>query len=203
MRKVIGVLMIVLSVAVYIIAMRGKVQSDKVNHGEEVATLVNSEKKITQIENKIDIAYPDKPAEVIAIHNELMKIFYGNIFTSEGLEDYARTIRKIYSTELQSLNSLDTQIQNLQIEKDYIDTIDINLVASEVKEIYVLKDEEGKETRAEVNVIHTTNQGSLYRTYFLINEDGLWKINAWENQEAENTSSAESTSSVEETKSEE
>lgn len=203
MRKVIGILLMVICVAVYLISMRGKVQSDKVNHGGEAATSVSSEKKIAQIEKKIDTAYPDKPTEVIAIHNELMKIFYGNMSTSESLEDYARTIRKIYSTELQSLNSLETQIQDLEAEKEYIDATDITLVASEVKEVYVLKDEKGKETKAEVNVMHTTNQGSVNRTYFLVNEDGVWKINAWENQEAVNTSNTESTSSVEEIKSEE
>lgn len=202
MRKMIGIFIMVLVIGIYVIAMRGKTQNDKGTTQKETATSIDQYKNITQIEEKIDNAYPEKPAEVVALHNELMKIFYSQIPTGETLEDYARTIRKLYSTELQNLNSIETQVRDLETEKAYIESIDITLVASQIKEIYISKSEEGSKERAEVNVMHTTNQGTLYRTYFLINEEGLWKINSWENKEAVNTSSAGTTSS-EETKLEE
>ena len=201
MRKVIGIFIIVIVIAVYIIAMGGKTQSNKEGTQNNVNTSVNSDRNITEIEKEIDTVYPEKPAKVVALHNELMKIFYSQNSTSEILEDYARAIRKIYSIELQNLNSLETQVKDLEAEKVYIDSIDMTLVASEIKEVYISKDDKGHENKAEVNVIHATNQGTLYRTYFLVNEEGLWKINAWENQEAANTSSETETSSVTDTSS--
>lgn len=203
MRKIIGILIMVLVIAIYVIAMRGKIQDYKGEAQNEVTQAVGSDKKIMQIEEEIDTGYPEKPTEVVALHNELMKIFYSQMPTSETLEDYARTIRKIYSSELQSLNSLEAQVRDLETEKAYIESAGITLVTSEIKEVYISKDEKGNQDKAEVNVIHATNQGILYRTYFLINEEGAWKINAWENQEATNTSGAEDITSAEETKSEE
>ena len=201
MRKVIGILTIVIVIAIYVISMGGKTQRGTTP--KEVTTSVNGDRKITQIEEEIDTAYPEKPAGVVALHNELMKILYSDISNSETLEDYARTIRKIYSEELQNLNSLETQVKDLKTEKAYIESIDMILIASEIKEVYISKNEEGHEDKAEVNVIHATNQGTLNRTYFLVNEEGSWKINAWENQEVAETSSVEDTSSAQEIKSEE
>ena len=203
MRKIIGIFIMVLVIGIYVIAMRGRGQNDKSATQKETVTSIDGYKNITQIEEKIDTAYPEKPAEVVALHNGLMKIFYSQIPTGETLEDYARTIRKLYSTELQNLNLIETQVRDLETEKAYIESTDITLVASQIKEIYISKSGEGGEEKAEVNVMHTTNQGTLYRTYFLINEEGLWKINSWENKEAVNTSSAETTSSEQETKLEE
>lgn len=202
MRKMIGILIMVIVIAVYVIAMIGKTSNDKSSANKEKTTSVSSDQKIAQIEEKIDTAYPEKPAEIVTLHNELMKIFYSQLSTSESLEDYARTIRKIYSKEFQNLNSLEAQVEELETEKEYIKSINITLVASEIKEVYISKDKEGHEDKAEVNVAHATNQGMLYRTYFLINEDGAWKINAWKNQVVDNTNGAEDTTSAKEIKSE-
>lgn len=202
MRKIIGIFIMVFVIGIYVIAMKGRTQNDKSAAQKETVTSIDGYKNITQIEEKIDTAYPEKPAEVMALHNELMKIFYSQIPTGETLEDYARTIRKLYSTELQNLNSIETQVRDLETEKAYNESLNITLVVSQIKEIYISKSEERGEEKAEVNVMHITNQGTLYRTYFLINEEGLWKIDSWENKEAVNTSSTETTSS-EETKLEE
>lgn len=202
MRKIIGIFIMVFVIGIYVIAMKGRTQNDKSAAQKETVTSIDGYKNITHIEEKIDTAYPEKPAEVMAFHNELMKIFYSQIPTGETLEDYARTIRKLYSTELQNLNLIETQVRDLETEKAYNESLNITLVVSQIKEIYISKSEERGEEKAEVNVMHITNQGTLYRTYFLINEEGLWKIDSWENKEAVNTSSTETTSS-EETKLEE
>lgn len=202
MRKVIGVLIIVFVIGVYILSMRGKIQSvQNESQGGETAS-VETYTTIAQIEKKIDTAYPEKPAQVAALHNELMKIFYSQLASNETIEDYARTIRKLYTTELQGLNSIESQVGDLKTEKAYTDSIELTLVVSEITEVYISKDQEGNEEEAEVNVRHVTSQGTLYRTYFLINEDGLWKINAWESQEAQaanQTTNTQETDSVEST----
>lgn len=183
MRKLIGVLIIVFVVGIYILSMRGKIQSVQNENKESVSEQTYT--TIAQIEKKIDTAYPEKPAHVVALHNEMMKIFYTPLTSNETLEDYARTIRKLYTTELQQLNSVEAQVSELETEKAYVESIELKLVVSEITEIYISKDQDGNEKEAEVNVRHVTSQGTLYRTYFLINEDGLWKINAWENQQAQ------------------
>ena len=209
MRKVIGILIIVFVIGFYIIAVRGKIQGVQgTSQNGEIASTENYT-TIAEIEKKIDHSYPEKPAQVVALHNELMKMYYSKLTSDETLEDYARTIRKLYSKELQGLNSLESQVRDLEVEKIYIDSIDLTLVISETTEVYISKDQEGNEQEAEVNVRHVTSQGTLYRTYFLINEDGVWKINAWDNQQTSATSpgvdtqennSVEHTPSAEETK---
>lgn len=209
MRKVIGILIIVFVIGFYILSMRGKIQSVQNENQSGETVSVENYTTIAQIEKKIDTSYPEKPAHVVALHNELMKIFYSQLASNETLEDYARTIRKLYTTELQGLNSIELQVLDLETEKAYIDSIELRLLVSEIAEVYISKDQEGHEEEAEVNVKHVTSQGTLYRTYFLINEDGLWKINAWENQEGQQnnqtisiqeTDSVESTHSTDETK---
>lgn len=209
MRKVIGILIIVFVVGFYILSMGGKIHSIQNENQNEKTVSVETYTTIEQIDKKLDTAYPEKPAQVVALHNELMKIFYSQLPSNETIVDYARTIRKIYATEFQELNSVETQVSALETEKAYIDSVELNLVASEITEVYISKDQEGNEEEAEVNVRHVTNQGTLYRTYFLINEDGLWKINAWESNQAQGnnqtittqeTDSVESTQTTEEAK---
>lgn len=182
MRKMIGVLMMVVVVGGFIMATRGRI----IDNGRQTQNTDNQEaesnQKIATIEEQLDTNYPTEPAEVIATHNELMKTLYGRITISETLENYIRTIRKLYSTNFLDLNAHDKQLKDLESEMQTIESLKIDLVSSEIKTIYVLKDEEGKEMTAKVKVRHTTNQGNIDRIYFLINEEGLWKINAWENE---------------------
>lgn len=199
MRKLVGVLLIAVCVGGGIWMSWGKMNrpsgdSDKQATQNKASKSV--EAKIDEIDKKIEEHYPEKVKEIVEIHNELMAIAYKYPMNEEETEKYVKTIRKLYSLEFLEINPEEMQIEALNKERESMSEESMELIASNIDEVYIAQDNDGKEVSAEVNVLHATNQGSLERTYLLVKEEGLWKINGWENakpQENEETKKNEET----------
>lgn len=181
MRQLAGILLMLVVVGVFIVSVQNRGADDKT---QQAAKQERGE-AIIQIEEIIDTSYPSAPVGIVEAHSELMKILYGNrsALTDEMLEDYVRTIRKLYSTNFLNLNPHEKQLESLKTEMSDIQSSKMKLLTNETKEIYIIKDETGKETRAEINVNHVTSQASIIRTYYLVKESGMWKINSWKDIE--------------------
>lgn len=182
MRKVAGFLLMGIVVGVFFLSRKNMFTNQDAFMGNNHQKEVSHDKKILEIEKATLEEYPAIPEDVIKIHNELMDVFYGADIGEEAICDYARTIRGLYTADFLSLNSLEKQVEDLKKERETIEALKLELVASRIQEIYLIKDEEGNESEAQVYVKHTTNQGSINRIYDLVKEDGLWKIKTWENQ---------------------
>ena len=186
MRKVIGILLMVAVIGVAIFSWKGKFAEK--SPSQEKSTVAKRQKdaleKIKAIDQKITESYPSKPEELVELHNELMSICYREPLDDEAITQYVKTIRRIYSTKFNELNPEENQISQIKKERETMAGEQMQLVANETSKVYVAKDAQGEAVSAEVNVIHATDKGSLQRTYLLNKEDGLWKINGWENTNA-------------------
>lgn len=189
MRKLIGVLLIVVCVGGGIWMSFGRTNQKSENADKTVTQNkeANSiEAKIDEIDQKIENDYPEKAKDIVEMHNELMAIAYKYPMDEEAVKKYVKTIRKIYGLEFLEINPEEVQIKTLNEERQAMSEEEMELITSNIDEVYVAKDSDGEEVSAEVNVLHATSQGSLGRTYLLVKEDGLWKINGWESMNPEN-----------------
>ncbi len=199
MRKLVGVLLIAVCVGGGIWMSLERMKQPSGDSDKQVIQNKASksvEAKIDEIDKKIEGSYPEKVKEIVEIHNELMAIAYKYPMNEEETEKYVKTIRKLYSLEFLEINPEEMQIEALNKERESMSEESMELIASNIDEVYIAQDNDGKEVSAEVNVLHATNQGSLERTYLLVKEEGLWKINGWENakpQENEETKKNEET----------
>lgn len=185
MRKTIGVLLMVAVVGGFVWMMKDKLP---VAEKAEVATnqnpkKVDATKEIDRIAKQIEKDYPSDAEAVVELHNELMGICYRYSMDEKDVKNYAHTIRQLYSNKFKELNPEETQIEALNKERETMGTEQMELITSKITEIYVAQDDQGEEMSAEINVAHATNLGGTVRTYLLIKEDGLWKINGWETME--------------------
>ncbi len=182
MRQLVGALLAIVVIGVFIVSVQNRGADDKTQQ----AIKQERGEAIIQIEEEIDASYPSEPVEVVEAHSKLMKLLYGssNGLAGEMLEDYVRTIRKLYSADFLNLNPYEKQLESLQTEMSDIQSSKMKLLSNQTKEIYIIKDETGKETRAEINVNHVTNGANIIRTYYLVKESGMWKINSWEDIES-------------------
>ena len=180
MRKVIGILMLVIVVGGYILMSKNQYSNEAGNVTQQSQKGNNVEAKLEEINQKIDSDYPADAKGVVELHNELMSVGYQYPMSDSEIEDYAMTIRKIYTQGFNDLNSEESQITELKKEHQNMKTDKMELVASEIIEIYVAKNDAGEDVSAEINVMHATSIGGTERTYFLSKENGLWKINGWE-----------------------
>lgn len=180
MRKVIGILMLVIVVGGYILMSKNQYSNEAGNVTQQSQKGNNVEAKLEEINQKIDSDYPADAKGVVELHNELMSVGYKYPMSDSEIEDYAMTIRKIYTQGFNDLNSEESQITELKKEHQNMKTDKMELVASEIIEIYVAKNDAGEDVSAEINVMHATSIGGTERTYFLSKENGLWKINGWE-----------------------
>ena len=199
MRKLVGVLLIAVCVGGGIWMSLERMKQPSGDSDKQVIQNKASksvEAKIDEIDKKIEGSYPEKVKEIVEIHNELMAIAYKYPMNEEETEKYVKTIRKLYSLEFLEINPEEMQIEALNKERESMSEESMELIASNIDEVYIAQDNDGKEVSAEVNVLHATNQGSLERTYLMVKEEGLWKINGWENakpQENEETKKNEET----------
>ena len=191
MRKMIGVLMMVAVVVVGFLFMMN--QSDTTTQEENTKTVASETKTykdaqsaIDSIKKQIEENYPTTAEGVVELHNELMGICYKYDMSDKDIENYVKTIRKIYASSLTEINPEADQIAQLKEERKTMSSEQMELITSKITEIYVAKNDSGKEVSAEINVAHATNLGGTNRTYFLSKEDGLWKINSWETMTAGN-----------------
>ena len=184
MRKLIGVLLMVVCVGGGIwmsFGRNGQFKEDSEKRTLQSENVKSAAAKIDEIDKEIENNYPEKVKDVIEIHNELMAIAYKDPMDDDTVKKYVKTIRKIYGLEFLEMNPEEEQIKELNKERQTMSEQRMELIASNIDDVYVAQDDKGEEVSAEVNVLHGTNQGSLPRTYFLIKEDELWKINGWEN----------------------
>lgn len=188
MRKLVGVLLIAVCVGGGIwmsLERMNQPSGDSDKQATQNEAFKSVEARIDEIDKKIESNYPEKVKEIVEIHNELMAIAYKYPMNEEEVEKYVKTIRKLYSLEFLEINPEAAQIEALDKERESMSEESMELIASNIDDVYIAQDNDGKEVSAEVNVLHATTQGSLARTYLLIKEDGLWKINGWENMKSE------------------
>lgn len=170
MRKWIAMLIMVLVSANFYISIKNRAP-------------VNTSKKdiphvIEEIQKEIDKSYPTEPIEVINLHNRLMDILYGKKVTDENIKDIVELQRKLYLEELLALNSLDTQVENVQNELIINEGRDVKVINSKVTDSYYDSPE-----MITVLVTHYTNKNDISREYILRQdpkEEKRWKIYGWQ-----------------------
>lgn len=182
MRKAIGVLIMVGVVGGFVCMMTKDTSSNEATQttASETTVYKNASSAISSMEKEIEENYPSTATAVVEMHNELMGVCYKYDMDDKDIEDYVKTIRKLYGSELLELNPEESQIAVLKEDYQNMKSETMELVTSKITEIYVAKNDEGQEVSAEINVTHATNLGSTNRTYYLNKENGLWKINSWE-----------------------
>lgn len=182
MRKVIGVLVLFVCVGggIWMTINKMNTTEKPTERKTTQAEKTNDARSlIDEIDNKIENDYPEKVKGIIDIHNDLMEICYKYPMDETAIEHYTDTIRKIYSAEFLEINPKESQIEQLNKERQTMGEQNMELLASNIEDVYIAQDDKGEEVSAEVNVLHGTTKGSTARTYLLIKEDGIWKINGW------------------------
>ena len=114
-----------------------------------------------------------------------MEICYRYPMDEKDVEKYVKIIRQLYTNKFNELNAEEAQIAALNKERQTMSSEKMELVISEITGVYVAQNEKGEEISAEVNVMYATNLGGLSRTYLLTDENGVWKINGWEDNQIE------------------
>lgn len=123
---------------------------------------------------------PETPEEVIEIHNKLMKATYNSQTEEEKITDLVLDMRKLYSKAFLELNSEEDQKKALAEELTLNAENKMYLIDSKLE--YIKYNEQ--ENKAEAVVRHQTTKGDQKRVYYLIQEEGIWKILSWENLSA-------------------
>ncbi len=185
MGKVIGIVLVVVVLIAAVFIFSGRISENTTFNSKIQKSSHNVQKELDNISDSLKDEYPATPDEVINTHNQLMKVLYNPAATEKNIDDYVMAIRKLYSKELLAMNTVEDQVATLTKEKSDDATNQLEIITNEIKKTYIVKDNEGNDTSAEINVLHLTNQGSINRTYFLVMEDGKWKINSWLNTNTE------------------
>jgi len=182
MRKVIGVLMLFVCVGGGIWMTFNKTSTTEKSADTKMTQTEKTNNALTlidEIDNKIENNYPEKVKDIIDVHNDLMAICYKYPMDEVATQKYVDTIRKIYSAEFLEINPKESQIEQINKERQTMGERKMELLASDIDDVYIAQDDKGEEVSAEVNVLHGTTKESIVRTYLLIKEDGSWKINGW------------------------
>ncbi len=180
------VLIIALSFAVYLgLQMRNdnmsNMESNVENNLESNVEEDNSEEDVDNIEeyNKImdrdlNTDYPTSYLELMTYYSEMIKFLYGGTATSEQIANVVEKQRHLYSSEILMLNTYDEQLA--YIYEDIANfTKDGNRIFDfEILDIYETNLEN---SMVEIRVLYrVTKSGNSDMEYYLIKEDGLWKI---------------------------
>lgn len=132
--------------------------------------------RIERNKDSIESSYPSTANKVIEEHNELMSILYSHKMNMQCVDAYIEAIRMLYSDELLTLNSVEEQKAGIIAEVNNTEEENTIITTSEIKQVLV--DKENKNI-AQIEVIHYTNKGVVNRTYEVVNEKSMWKINNW------------------------
>lgn len=175
--KIIGILLMIVVIGVFSWFTFQKVTDDGEDFSlSKITSLFKKNKgeaSLEDIATQLDTNYPNQVKEVMELYNQLLNLYYRGKLTDAQLETYVIATRKIYSNELNHLNPIEQQKEALKNEETG------QPVAYQVQDIYIQRDKNDKDVRAEVVILYATNSGSFMRNYNLIKEDGLWKINSW------------------------
>ncbi|MBQ1275504.1 MAG: hypothetical protein IIY08_09000 [Cellulosilyticum sp.] len=188
MRKFIGVLLMVVVVGGFVWMTKEQMVGKDENGKSILKTsrkVYDATAEIEKISKQIEKEYPKRPEEVVEIHNKLMEICYRYPMDEKDVEKYVKIIRQLYTNKFNELNAEEAQIAALNKERQTMSSEKMELVISEITGVYVAQNEKGEEISAEVNVMYATNLGGLSRTYLLTDENGVWKINGWEDNQIE------------------
>lgn len=176
MRKLIGGLLIIVVIGLFSWFTINQFKDDNGDFSfGAIGKLFQKKEAVTieEISSELDSNYPNQVREVIQIYNQLLDFYYKDQLKDDQLELYVTATRKLYSNELNQLNPMEKQLEALKTEEK------IKLVASQIQDIYVQRNEEDEDIRAEVVMIYATESGSFMRNYNLIKENECWKINSW------------------------
>lgn len=185
MRKTVGVLLMILVIVAAVFTMKNRM-STKGDGSQATEGIIVNEKNlgasemINKVEKQLETKYPEKAEDLIELHNKLMDVGYKYSMDDAVIKQYVTTIRKMYSERFKEINPEEDQVSFMSEERKTMAGQNMELVASKVTKVFVSKDDKGEAINAEINVMHTTNMGSVDRTYFLIKEEGMWKIDGWE-----------------------
>lgn len=174
MRKVIGVLLMILVIGIFSACTLNQVSDGE---GESFFSKYFSKQKsgdsLEDIAQQLNTDYPNQAKEVITCYNKLLELYYKSKVKETELETYVTATSKLYSRALNELNTPEKQIEALKTEEK------ITLVASQIQDVYIVENDEKEEIGAEIVVLYATDSGSFLRNYKLIKESDDWKINSW------------------------
>lgn len=177
MRKAVGVGLIIIVIGLFSWFTYKQFTADGSDFSfkESISKLFKKEDAVTieSIASELESNYPSQVREVIEKYNQLLAMRYKDQLKEDQLELYVKATRKLYSNELNELNPMEKQLEGLKSEEK------IKLVASQIQDIYIQRNEEDEDIRAEVVMIYATESGSFMRNYNLIKENECWKINSW------------------------
>lgn len=183
MRKVIAGLIMVCAIGFYVVHLLNVGEADEKSsptQNNEVTKETEVAKALEGYEKQLTNNYPEAPADIMNIYDALLEIAYGGKISEEELSQYVKVVRMMYSKGFNELNPEEKQLSGLLQELKQNKEKGVNIVASKVGQVYILKNEKGEETEATVTVAHATNTSSDEREYIFIKEDGVWKINGWQ-----------------------
>lgn len=183
MRKVIAGLIMVCAIGFYVVHLLNVGETDEKSsptQNNEVTKETEVAKALEGYEKQLTNNYPEAPADIMNIYDALLEIAYGGKISEEELSQYVKVVRMMYSKGFNELNPEEKQLSGLLQELKQNKEKGVNIVASKVGQVYILKNEKGEETEATVTVAHATNTSSDERQYIFIKEDGVWKINGWQ-----------------------
>lgn len=121
--------------------------------------------------------YPSNYVEVLNIHNEIVEFLYGGEIRDEQISDVIAQQRNLFSKELLSLNSYDSQVQKATVEIQTQRETGELIISHNLVESFVTPESADV---ALAYVAEYTNVGkNNYLKFDIIKEDNLWKINSW------------------------
>lgn len=123
--------------------------------------------------------YPTSPEGVMDLFNDAFYLMYSKSIVNDGtLLEVMSKQRELYSEELKSLNPETLQFSNLKSSLEEL--YDGNNICLSVERKGTVYGEKPGECVVQVMIYYNT-LGSLYRNYYLIQDDaGCWKVNAWQ-----------------------
>lgn len=173
MRKGFAILIMLLVCSVYVISIKQDPKGSNEKKGS-----VDLNKQISKLEilnAEIQQNYPSTPKAVIEANNRIMSYHFSKDMTPEEVGIAVDTLRLLYSKELLELNDRQQQIDqltleilNTQLEEAYLEESTIDTI--EFVDDYLTI----------VEVSYHLSSGKNLRTYYVIRENGQWKIHSWE-----------------------
>lgn len=158
------------------------------NHLSDKASERRTNKEKNDIETLMDYDmmndYPKTPRDVVKLHNQYMKLFYGKKLKDDEIKDLNHQVINLYSDELMKYNTevsiyndLKTNIKEMANE-GYVYLVCALPEVSQIK----MYEQDGKEMatlEVEITLDTKEEKGYLYNQYVLVKENGLWKILVW------------------------
>lgn len=179
-KNIIGslILLIGLSFTVAIIAVAYNIngQNVKMFNKDKAAVGRKYYNNIKLLENSEN--YPKTPEEVMNIYADYYCLVYGKIIKDPNvLPEIVSLQRKLLSKEITDTTSFEEQIENLNSSLDTMKKGKMYIIFAETKSI-TYTEKNMKECTARF-LLKGNDFSEFYWNYYLVLEDGNWKIRAW------------------------